>query len=395
MKIFLDKSTILLLQSYSTIYKYISSTLTKSFFRITNKTFTVFFRGTLGAFKTTLDLTEPEEINDVSYYSVDYFKWQNALIKFEGYDGIHLEIKKNLLKLWVDDCSDVINLAVITYTNDSNDAKLLESFIEDQKSINFTENTSKHFIFPNDVITNMQLVTSLFLNNSINTGVNSIGLSKNNLIYADRVAIVKLTHEIPFDDNLFIDEYINIHTFTANLITLLSKLNNNVLFNNDYGTIYWEDDNNKLCLASDIRRITIPDEETCNGILPNPDNQITFSVALPTLKEGIDFFNGFYEGTNWKPITFNVIANKEVSLYYKHPTTEVTKVLQNAISDGDGTFMIDSELLKKIINKAKDKFIDNPDTQAIFTFDNESAGIHCTIEDKYDIIFGKFLDDTI
>ena len=64
------------------------------------------------------------------------------------------------------------------------------------------------------------------------------------------------------------------------------------------------------------------------------------------------------------------------------------------MSDTDGEFVLDSDTVRKILMKVKDKRVDKTTPlEAVFTFDDDSPGVLCEIGDYYSIVFCKLNDD--
>lgn len=385
----LNNSQLSILQNKVKICSFLSNNLTRSFFKISNDSFTLFQRGSSGAF--SIHVPAECNISNNIYYSVDYNKWNNALQKFSNYNEICITINKNMLTLSVPKTLDAINLSVLTYEEDSPEAILIDSFISGRKSEVINDNLE--LLLEENILENFNLVDSLF---SSQGKVNSIGFSKNETIYSDRSVVLRVSSvasvEDSFFDNLGTEDYVYIHSFFLKLFNLLAKTNTRILFSNDYETIYWEDDVSQLILSSENREVALPTNEQWEMIKPHK-NAPGFSTNIASLNESLNFFTGFYEEIAWKPVVFEIESGK-VNLYYRHPTTEISKALTSDTSRAsDGCFMISSETVGKILNKISNRF--SPDASVEVTYDEESPGVYCKIDCdsvQYEFVLSKLVD---
>lgn len=378
------------LQNKAKLNSFFNNTLTKTFFKVSNTQFILFQRGTSGAFSITLDITNSNlKDNEKLYYSVDYSKWNNALAKFSNFSEINITVKKNMLTLSTSGTSDVINLGIISYDIDSSEAILIDSFIDNRKNDLIDEDTT--LVLTEELLENFQLADSLFSAQGKN---NSIGLSENEVIYSDRSVVLKIHLLDTLPNSLFKnlrgEDYIFIHTFFLKMFSLLSKTSDTVQFSRDYETIYWEDDNSKLLISSESREVALPTQDQWEAIKPVDENS-SFTISLASLSEGLNFFTGFYEETAWKPLTFDINKNSVV-LYYRHPTTEISKALGDVdlLSTTEESFMISSEILGKIINKVGNRF--SLEEQVFINYDDEAPGIYCRVNNTYEFILSKLID---
>ena len=99
------------------LYQYLYSNLNTAYFKATEDHLSIYLKGSLGLFR--VDIPCESESDEVKYFSVDFGKWHNALMKFEGCDGINLSINRNLVRLSVDGSSDFITLSVSSYGDDN------------------------------------------------------------------------------------------------------------------------------------------------------------------------------------------------------------------------------------------------------------------------------------
>lgn len=356
------------LRNKTKLYNYLSSYFTRAYFKVEGEEFVFMLRGQTGVLQTSLPLRTP--FKGKVYFSVDYMKWQLALQKFEYADEVNLDFTQNLLKISSPNSSDVINLGIIYFKEDSSEATIMDKFLPTKKNEILDK---KKITITDEIVDALNFADSLFTAQS--TQVNSIGLGRKDIMYADRATVMKIYLQSSLPDHLFFDDegnsigdYIFIHSLTIKLFNFLVKTSSEVYFTPDYGTLYWEDDNTQIFLVSEDRKVALPTAEEFEGIKPSSNNE--FEVNTDTLKKSLDFFAGFYEGSVWKPVTFNVIPGKEVMLYYRHPSAEITKALSGAQGNVEGAFTVDSETLKKVIGKEY-----SSEDQIVINYDEEAPGI--------------------
>jgi len=195
-----------------------------------------------------------------------------------------------------------------------------------------------------------------------------------------------LFDSLPEDDN-----YVYLHADTLKLLSLLYNYNNEFYFDNSYDVIFWNDDNTSIVYQNDNKNVVLPTEEQFEGIKPQ-NKEVLFNVNINELNSVLDFFNGIYVETGWKPLEFKCVAGKTVEANYKNPLAEASKEFQNVTCNYTGSFLIDADTLKKIINKEKDVVAD--DTDVVFIFDEENSeapapGILIKIGDKFESVMSK------
>ena len=377
------------LRAKNKLYSTLNSVFTKAYFKISNNAFEFCLRGGNGLIKTTLPI---EYTGDSIYFSVDYSKWVVALQKFENSEQILFTLGGNLLTLKEGNNADVINLGIIKYDKDSSEADILDNLLPSASST--VKARDNEMILTDELLDAFSLADSLFISQD---KCNSIGLSKEDVMYSSRALVLKIRLQDKLEDNLFKDlpsdeNHIFIHSFVLKLLPLLSKFNSIIYFSDDYGVIYWSDTDTELIFTSEARRVALPDEEQWQSIKPE-NSESYFEVDLNSLCEGLSFFNGFYTGAVWKPITFEVEANKEVILTYKHPTTEITKTLNNVSSPYSGRFMLNSEILEKLANKIRNHYKEG-NVEMLFNYDNDALGVYCSVGDgDYEMVLSKLTDD--
>lgn len=391
MIIYLNSDTINYHRSKAKLYQYLYSNLGTTYFRATKDCLSIYFKGALGLFKT--DLPCESETDEVKYFSVDFSRWINALIKFEGSDSITLSINKNLIKMSVTGSSDVITLSVASYGDDNTEVTSLDALLEKRKTEILDAKLSMEVT--EEIADDLALTNSLFVPQQ---DVNSIGLGKEGLIYAVRSVILKTRFTSALPDDLFVnldpdEDYIYLHKYMIGFINHVFGSNPVFNFSSDYSTIYWEDESSSTFLTQPSRELAIPSDEDIESFVPAVGQGGSFSVDTNTLKESLGFFDGFYVGSVWKPIRFESTANKEVVVRYKHPTADITKSLP-AIPSTDGEFTLDSDTVRRVMMKVRDKRLEKTTPlEAVFTFDDDAPGVLCEIDNYYSIVFCKLSDE--
>ena len=372
MNIYIDSKTLYRYKMRNKLYQYLYGNLSTSYFKATSDCLSIYLKGSTGLFR--VDLPCKADTDEIKYFSVDFGKWSNALVKFEGCDGIALSINRNLVKIFVDGSSDFITLSTSSYGDDNLEVTSLDTLLEKRKEEILKDNLSIEIT--EEIADDLALANSLFIPQQ---DVNSIGLGKDGLIYAVRSVILKARFTTDIDENFFknldaSEDYVYLHRYLIGLIYYIYASNPIFNFSSDYSTMYWEDDVSAVYITQPPRELAIPSD-------------------TEFLKNSLGFFDGFYVGSVWKPIRFESVANKEVVVRYKHPTADITKSLPS-MSDTDGEFVLDSDTVRKILMKVKDKRVDKTTPlEAVFTFDDNSPGVLCEIGDYYSIVFCKLNDD--
>ena len=391
----LNNNNLTLLQEKAKLYTYLSGKLDKAYFKVSTGKFVFALQSGDGEIVTTFDIDYDGE---TQYYSVEYSKWMTALQKFAGADSIKISLSDSLLRLKVDGISDVINLGVITYDECSNVARMVDEFIPQRKTD--IQNFNYKLTLTEEVLRDFDLMNNLF---STQNRTNSIGVSETDIMYSDRGVVVKANLAETLPEDLFgglspDDTHIYLHSFTLKLFEFLKPFNDEVYFDDEYDVLYWGDDRSELVIYSEAKSVSLPTQEQFDSIKPaNPDT--CFEINLDTLRESLNFFIGFYEGSAWKPIKFILEAGKDTSLRYSHPTADINKALPGVVSNFDAEFTLNSETLGKILQKIKEG---NPDKELVvrFNFDENSvpedqraSGVYCTVGTTYEFIMAKLLED--
>lgn len=378
MKVILEKKQLDDLQLHARLYTTLSSILTKTYFRVGENMLIMSLIGK-GMCSTKIDIDCPDS---PIYFQCDYVKFSNALSKVGFSSAANLNITKKAMKISFEGNSDAINLSIVPYDNNSSEATLINTYLDEAKEqivsdgveINLTEDMK------GAIDTALSMFTTVGNNNAL-------ALRKDHFLYSDRSIVLKAFFDEPSSV-----EHALIHKFALNIMLNAGKTNGRTWFNKNFTKMYWEDSFVSLAVALDACEVAVPTEEEYNGIIPSNGYQLTIDQFV--LFQGLQFFAGVYEASVWKPITFIINNDGTSYLYYKHPSTEARKDL-NVIGSGPGTFIVSSEALTKILSKSIPK-AKEAELVTIF-YDEESPGVHCFIggsEDKprYEVVLGKLID---
>lgn len=389
----LNNTNLQVLQKKNKLYTLLNTKFDKAYFKVDKGTFIFALCNNNGIITTELPI---DYDGDVKYFSLDYRKWQIALQKFSGVDSLKMSIEDSLLKLYVEGSFDEINLGIVSYTSDSLPAKQIDDFAPNKAK---EVKASNHVLVMTPEIRNyFDLANSLF---TTQARINSIGVSQTNVMYADKNCIVKENLSEPLSDDLFMcldpeDNHIYLHTFTVKIMDILKDFNNVFYFNDEYELMVWEDDNTNLVIFSDDKNISLPTDKQLESFLPK-DKEAYFEVSLSDLKNSLAFFVGFYSSETWQPIRFTIEKDKDIILSYNHPTSEITKTLIGVRGTKEGSFLIDSEVLRKILAKLDCKDFEEEPVIRI-NYDekdsgNDAPGVYGTLGTTYEFLISKLLDD--
>lgn len=382
MKFKLAQNQLAVLQEKSKLYSYLGSEFTKSYFSLGDGYLTIFFHGARGALKTRI--ATPDAVSEeVQYFQVDYTKWLNAISKLSFADEIVMNLTAKNLKISTEGSPDSISLGIISYEPGSSEASNISGFIEAKKpaediKLELTKELS-------DAI---QVTNAMFSAAGKN---NAVALKQDAMVYADRSIVLQVRLA---DQSAFLRDraIVNIHKFVAGFMLQAARFNNVFTFDDGYELVYWQDRDTQVLIASERCEIALPTDEEIEMIKPAEDAG-SFTIDHRGLYNCLEFFNGFYEASVWKPITF-LIEKGVAKLYYKHPTTEISKVLDGCQLDSTGyagEFQIVSEVLEKLLQKSIDNATEGDNTSVTFTYDVAAPGVHCMIGNAYDVVFAKLV----
>lgn len=373
MKVVITRAEIQQLQEKAKVHSYLQSILTKTYIKVGPSCLTLYFCGIRGGFKQWVKLGGSGQESPMTYL-IDYAKWLNALNKLVFSDKIILNATSKSITLSVEGSTDSIALGVTHFAEDSTESLMVDSFIEntlETKNINIEKNID------GPMLESMQIANMMFSSVCKN---NTLALNNNRVMYADRSIILEISHNQTNEPG---DE-VYLHKYTVGLISLVSRLNSRFFFDEDFNFLYWNDETSKLVIASEPREIAFPSKEDIQALTPSAN---TFEVSQAKLLSGLDFFNGFYASSSWKPITLTEVE-EGLLLNYAHPTAEISKVVDitSTSETRNVSFSIMSEMLEKLLERSNELI---PDELATFTYDENGAGVLCTVGSMYTIIFAK------
>lgn len=341
-----------------------------------------------GQVKTTLNI---DYTGDTVYFLVDYRKFDTVLQKFAYAESVNFSVSNSLLKIYTDTKKDLVNLQITVQSDDSSNITLMDDY--ETKTITDYRVDKHHLTVTDDLINNINLFNNLF---DTNGRVNAIGLSNTDAYYSDRSVVVKSTLAEPLSDDLFEglpedDRYIYLHTDTTKLINLLYIYHNDFYFDMNYDILFWENGDTHVIFQNDIKNVVLPTDEQWEGIKP-VNKDVNFSVNIVDFSNILDFFNGIYVETSWKPLSISTVANTSVTATYTNPLAEATKEFDGITCGYTGRFVLDADTLKKIISKEKD--IVSEETNVTFVFDEDTCeeqapGILIKIGDKFEAVMSK------
>ena len=389
MKITLDRSQLDEMQKHSKLYNYLATTLTKSYFSVGDNKFVLFFQGSKGACKTTVPIQCSEP---AMFFQGDYAKLSNALGKAGFSPTVTLTITAKYLRISIDGSNDIISLAIITYPADSAEATTIASFAETK--LTDIQSHRASLTMESDLVEAFTTAMSMF--NTVGKN-NAIAVRRDYVLYADRSVVLKarLTNPVALAQDTVI-----LHKYTLGMLGLVQKVNPCVFFTNDYVSVGWTDGSTIVVLASEPCDIAIPSDDDLLGIVP-PTDADTLTVDQGALQQGLAFFNGFYEASVWKPVTFRIAASGEASLYYKHPSTEISKNL-GCTGTAEGEFVVASETVAKLTTKSIELAPSGESQKATIRYDDTAPGVMCyigTLQDshgnslpRYEVILAKLVE---
>jgi len=374
MKFTLAQNQLAVLQEKNKLYSYLSASFTKTYFAVGEGKFSILFRGPKGAIKTVVDIlaTDKQQV-----FQIDYNKWQNAVSKLSFADEIHFNLTERSLKISMEGSTDSISLGIISFEDGSSEYETVTTFCEKQMATPLA----------NEIVCTKEIADALTITNAMFSASgrnNAVAIYGSSVLYADRSIVLN----VRMPEIHLSQAAVNLHKFSAGFMLQAMKFDSKFMFDKDYETLFWKDSNSMVVLASEECEIAIPSEEEVKQICPA--NGHHFSISSKELFAGLDFFNGFYEASAWKPITFNLGADG-VGLHYKHPTTEISKKLETKSPVADGSFTIVSEMLSKLLSKAIDVRADET-VSVDFTYDADSPGVACEMGDLYSIVFAKLTE---
>ena len=347
MKLRINYDQISILNTKYALFTTLSRSFTRMYLKITPTNFHVYLRGDNGVFETILTLDNLDNFVDTKYLYVDYLQWRTVLLKFRAEQGLNLTVTSNSLKIQEEGSPNSVSLGISFCRSNSSDVAVIDNFIPTKREE--IQQAGLHLVLTEELINDFVLANSLFV---VQGHTNSIGLASSDVMYADRSVVLKMNLENPveeeFFENLTGDSHVYLHSSFLELFNHIFEYDPNVHFSSDYDLIFWTDNVSSIIMASPEHEIALPDDDDWEEIRPKDPNSY-FVTKVSTVNSDLDFFVGFYESSQWKPLTFNVSQQNGVTMVYKHPTAEVKKELEVSACTADGSFKIDSETLKRLV----------------------------------------------
>lgn len=345
--------------------------------------------GTSGLVKTTF---ETDYSGETVYFTVDYQKFDTVLQKFLYADVLEFELSGSLLRLFTESGRDTVNLQATVLDAESSEADMLDTYADSCRAEYMNQN---HVLsLTDDVRSGLSLFSALF---GVGSKVNSIGLSSDRLVFSDRSVVIREHLAEPLPEVLFDgseDGYAYLHVDTVRLMDVLCQYRNEFCFDDAYDIMYWSDGPTVLIYQSDSKNVVLPTEEQWEGIKPF-DPSVRFSFPLASFASVLDFFNGIYMETGWKPLEF-VSEDGAVCARYRNPLAEASKVLDGVECPFQGRFTVDADTLRAIVSK--EKAVLPEDTSVSFGFDADGCkspapGVYLTIGEGFEAVVSKLDND--
>ena len=303
----------------------------------------------------------------------DFQKFLNSLQKISFNENIILKLTEKSVIIKSDSCNDKVTLSI----------NVLD--LSEIKEIIDLENEKHQLDSNNNFIVNEALESFLKASNSLmaNTSADSsVFLSKESGIYADR-SVVFIAKDIDFNNN----KDIFLHNNSIKFCQVTKGNNNFYTFLEEANAIRWTSENQliRTYFVQSEADLALPSDEDLESITPKADNSMKISVGI--LLNAIEFFNGFYEGSIWKPLDFTVEAgSSQIKLSYSHSSAEIEKFI-DAESDFkyNQKFSIASDSIKSILS------VVNSDSEVTFIFEKDAPGILMTV-DNFWCLLADILD---
>lgn len=382
------------LQNKKKVYSMMFNSLKRddAIFKLSSGSLDFALIGTSGIIKTSIPISYEGE---TQYFEVDYRKFDTVLQKFIGEDKVNFSTTDSLLKIYTDTKKDLVNLQIMTVAPDSSDARMIDEYLDDTRRRDLVP--GHHIEMTEDIINKMNLFSYLF---DMSSRVNAVGFSKTHAFYSDRSIVVKDALAEPFNDAMFEgiedeDGYIYLHSDAMKLMSMLHLYKNGFDFDSSYSVLFWNDDDTSLIYQNDDKNVVLPNEEQWEGIKPQ-DQNVSFNVSINQLGSVVDFFNGIYVETGWKPLEIACVAGKTVEANYRNPLAEASKEFEGVTCPYTGKFVVDADTLRKIISKEKDIVASNAEVSFIFDEDgcqSPAPGILIKIGDDFEAVMSKLSEN--
>jgi len=391
------------LTRYSRMYSFLMSSFTKTYIKFEDDSAILYFKGN----KSVLSISVPLEasITDSQWISIDIQKFLSAAKKVAGSNGLVLTFNQTppTLRLSSDTTNDKITLSVAYYEDTDTEVSTLATFYVDHEQ---SFETGSQVTITQDLLDFVH-ISSTYMS-TINKN-NSIAIYNDRLVYADRTIVLKLATKVL--EAQITDEPILIHKFVLGFLEFVASDTPSFMIDENRSTVLWksgEDEDFWAIISIDPCNIAIPEQADIENIIPEASLQQIALIKPARFTEAIDFFNGLFEASVWKPITFFWNYNsgdQKIKLTYQHPTTEVEKDLIVEEFQGNleqsaetASFILISDSVRTLLSRISPNglirlyFNDQPSDQA------HGAGVQVTYTDeagieKYSAVLAKLQDN--
>ena len=315
------------------------------------------------------------EDNGIRYIKADFSKFNQAADKCNIDDNgilVKIDTVKNVITTYP---ANGQNPKITINCYDAVDKAQADLIMEDwelrKQAPEFTSNTI-------DILCTNQILTfaeeaSKFM--SISGTTNAIGLSKNNLYYADRFSVIKKTTDETFTNT---DEMIKLSKGVCDFLKSIYKEGKadvpiTVSASREFIRIVSAETGIRAVIwAGDIQLI-YPNQEEYEMIIPEPNVKKSFKVNKAELIKAFGKFDGIFSPTEYRWKQINFVNKDEPKLYleYSDYSAEVNtdveiSVTSDTLSEKEFQFQIAGLVLSKIID-----LID--EDEITFEYSNEAS----------------------
>lgn len=391
------------LNKYSRMYSFLMSSFTKTYIKFEDDAAVLYFKGN----KSILSISMPLEqsISDTQWISIDIQKFLSASKKVAGAGNLVLTFNQTppTIRLSSDTTNDKITLSVSYYDEDDSEVTSLSNFYADHES----EYENGSTISITQDLLDFIHISSTYMS-AINKN-NSIAIYNDRLVYADRTIVLRLTTSVL--ETPLTEEPLLVHKFILSFLEFVASDTASFVINEDRSSILWksgDDDNFWAIIAIDPCNIAIPEQTDIEAITPEATSQQIALIKPTRFSEAIDFFNGLFEASVWKPITFfwkSDSGDQSIKLTYQHPSTEVEKNLVveefqgNLESVADtASFILISDSIRTLLSRISpngvvrlyfnDQLADQSHGAGVLITYTDEAGV-----EKYSAVLAKLQDN--
>ena len=297
-------------------------------------------KDTMGILKYSKDIAYINKPSKTIIEEIDLLKIMNAFLRFRQ-DGAFLKITpKNLIISSKENTETLVKLAATEKDIDLNILPEIKKELNPEDKYNHSQKLNDIYLLIS------KLMNGTSPNNSI---VFQSDDTSTEIIYADRSLVYKKKCDL-----IFKDPEVAFHSFILGFIIATQDfLKASYYYDNSKNAIYLESDTVTAYILSEKPNINIPSEDDLKQIrVSKPFTHANMiKISLMELLEGLTFFEGFYEGDEWKPLTFN-FSPQEKELRYKNATIDINKSLECValLSEPKSVFTLMSSPLQIILN---------------------------------------------